>query len=58
MFLKELMNSALVLNPKVKWISYHGSYDFAYILKFVMNNDDKLPETEKRISRYLKIICS
>ena len=55
MFLKELMNSALVLNPKVKWISYHGSYDFAYILKFVMNNDDKLPETEKEFLDTLKL---
>ncbi len=55
MFVKELMNSALVLNPKVKWISYHGSYDFAYILKFVMNNDDKLPKTEKEFLDTLKL---
>ncbi len=32
-FLTSFIRSGLVLNPKVKWISYQGSYDFAYLLK-------------------------
>ena len=48
-----LFNSALVLNPEVKWISYQGSYDFAYLLKILRN--DKLPEEEKEYIDTLKL---
>ena len=52
-FAKCLFNSALVLNPAVKWVSYQGSYDFAYLLKILLN--DNLPEDEKQYIDTLKL---
>ena len=43
-FASGLINSGLVLNPKIKWISYHGLYDFAYLLKYLRN--ERFPENE------------
>ena len=40
-----LISSGLILNPEVYWVTFHGIYDFAYLLKIVKNL--KLPETEK-----------
>jgi len=34
-----LKRTGLIFNPGVKWISFHGSYDFAYLLKLL---DDKI----------------
>jgi CCR4-NOT transcription complex subunit 7/8 len=44
-FAQYFMISGLVLNPDVKWISFHGSYDFAYLLKLLINKE--LPEKEE-----------
>ena len=43
--------SGLVLNPEVHWISFHGSYDFAYMLRLLLNTE--LPETEAEFTEEL-----
>lgn len=30
-----IMGTGLILNDNIKWITYHGSYDMAYILKII-----------------------
>ena len=52
-FAKELMNSSLVLNPDVKWISYQGSYDFAYLLNILYK--DGFPSNEKEFIETLTL---
>ena len=46
-----LLRTGLVLNPNVKWVSYQGSYDFAYLLKYLRN--EKFPENE---GNYIEIL--
>ena len=45
LFAEYFMISGLVLNPDVRWISFHGCYDFGYLLKLLINLN--LPESEK-----------
>lgn len=45
LFAEYFMISGLVLNPDVCWISFHGCYDFGYLLKLLINLN--LPDTEK-----------
>jgi len=39
-----LITSGLVLTDEVCWISFHGGYDYGYLLKVLTNN--RLPEKE------------
>lgn len=39
----ELNMSNLVLNPEVTWITFHGQYDFTYLLKVLKGS--LLPDT-------------
>ncbi|KAK9130440.1 hypothetical protein Sjap_010927 [Stephania japonica] len=38
-----LMSSGVVMNDGVHWVTFHGAYDFGYLLKLLIC--DKLPET-------------
>lgn len=52
---KEVMEqfkvAGLVLNPNIIWISFHGGYDFAYLLKNLLDNS--LPKNEKEFTKIL-----
>ncbi len=48
-----LMTSGLVLNDNVHWISFQGSYDFAYVLKILTNQP--LPDIEEEFFEELNI---
>jgi len=43
-FAQYFMTSNLVLNPDIHWVCFHGSYDFGYLLRLLINVD--LPERE------------
>eukprot|EP01067_Filipodium_phascolosomae_P003927 Filipodium_phascolosomae@DN2699_c0_g1_i5.p1 len=43
-FGEHIMNSGLVMKEDVKWISFHGTYDFGYLLKLL--TCQALPEAE------------
>ena len=45
LFAEYLTTSGLVLNEKITWICFNGSSDFAYLLKYLINN--QLPQEEK-----------
>lgn len=51
-FAEKVTASGLVLNDKVHWICFHGSYDFAYLLKIMMN--EMLPKTKDAFYHLLK----
>ena len=44
LFAEYFITSGLILNEEITWISFHGAYDFAYLLKALSGNT--LPETE------------
>ena len=52
-FAEYLMISGLVLNPDIYWVSFHGSYDFGYLLHLLINAP--LPENENDFTNELTI---
>ena len=38
-----LLSSGLVLNDEIKWVTFHGAFDYAYLVKILTN--DKLDVT-------------
>lgn len=51
-FAEKVILSGLVLNPQLKWVCYHGCYDFSYLLRVLM--DEELPRTFSECSQLLK----
>jgi len=45
--------SGLFLNSEITWITFHGNYDFAFLLKLLINQ--QLPEKEDDFMNLLKI---
>lgn len=48
-----LTSSGIVLNSRIKWVSFHGSYDFAYLYKILMA--EPLPESEAQFFEMLSL---
>lgn len=48
-----LMVSGLVLDDRVKWVSFHSGYDYAYLIKVLTTQD--LPKDEKSFFDLLKV---
>jgi len=48
-----LMVSGLVLDDRVKWVSFHSGYDYAYLLKVLTTQD--LPKDEKSFFELLHL---
>jgi CCR4-NOT transcription complex subunit 7/8 len=51
LFFEVFKTSGLVLNPKINWISFHGSYDFAYLLFNLL--ESPLPQRESEFTKLL-----
>ena len=52
-FFEQFKICGLVLNPRIHWISFHGSYDFAYLLSNLCGGT--LPESEKKFTDDMRV---
>lgn len=52
-FADEMLASGLVLNEDIHWITFHGAFDFAYLIKVLSNT--KLPPTLEKFKSMLKV---
>lgn len=48
-----LVSSGLILNDETHWITFHGAFDFGYLLKAITNN--KLPPTLEKFNNETKM---
>jgi CCR4-NOT transcription complex subunit 7/8 len=35
-----LISSGLIFNEDLKWIAFHGSFDFAYLMKLLIGTEN------------------
>jgi len=52
-FAEHMISSGLVYNDKIQWISFHGMYDFGYLIHVLSN--EPLPDTPIRYFEHLKL---
>lgn len=52
-FAELLISSGLVLNPKIRWIAFHGGYDFGYLLRCMTGAN--LPADEAEFFKVMAI---
>lgn len=50
-FAELLMTSGIVLSEDVRWVSFHGAYDFGYLIKLLTG--DPLPSSESEFFEML-----
>jgi CCR4-NOT transcription complex subunit 7/8 len=48
-----LLSSGLILNEDTHWITFHGAFDFGYLIRMITNN--KLPSTLDKFHQSLKL---
>lgn len=48
-----LITCNIVLNENIKWLTFHGAFDLAYLLKILLN--DKLPASEAEFMKNMNI---
>mmetsp|Transcript_31434 Transcript_31434/g.54513 ORF Transcript_31434/g.54513 Transcript_31434/m.54513 type:complete len:292 (+) Transcript_31434:463-1338(+) len=52
-FAEYFLTSGAVLNPDIKWVTFHSGYDFGYLLKVL--TCQQLPESEPEFMETLKL---
>ena len=52
-FAEYFVASGIVFNKNIKWVVFHGSYDFAYLLKLAKG--EELPSTIEDFYKDIKI---
>ena len=50
---ESIISSGLVLNEDINWVTFHGSFDFAYLLRLVMNQN--LPNNLEGFFHQIKV---
>lgn len=51
-FAEQLIAQGLVMNPDINWVTYHGGFDFGYLLRNIMN--EPLPNTYEQFIHMAK----
>jgi len=53
-FAEYLVASGMLLNDKVKWVCFHGAFDFGYLIRMI--HGEKLPDNEEGFNRLLNTL--
>src|SRR6185369_17898804 len=52
-FAEHFISSGIILNENINWITFHGAYDFAYLLKTISNQF--VPDEESSFCEFINI---